>query len=302
MSTLLDGYLERYPSLLAGAQAAWRIVLVLLLAWLGWTICSRLIALARARLTARAADPENVKQIATMTQVFRYTAGVAITIVAVMLVLGVLGISIAPLIATAGIAGIAIGFGVQSLVKDYFTGFVLLFENQIRHGDVIEAGGKTGLVEEVTLRYVRLRDYDGVVHFIPNGVISTVSNKTLGYAYAVIDLGIAYRSDIDRAIEIMRRQAKELRADAGFGPDILEDIEVAGVEKWADSAVMLKARIKTLPLEQWNVRREYLKRLKGAFEAGGIEIPFPHLTVYAGDAPGRAAFAVELAKAERAGT
>jgi moderate conductance mechanosensitive channel len=292
---VLDGYLERFPHLITGAQAAWRILLVLLLAWLGWSICSRLITVARTRLAARATDPDNVKQIATMTQVFRYIAGVVISIVAVMLVLGELGISVAPLIATAGVAGIAIGFGVQSLVKDYFTGFVLLFENQIRNGDVIEAGGKTGLVEEVTLRYVRLRDYEGQVHFIPNGIISTVTNKTMGYSYAVVEVGIAYRSDVDQAIAVMREQGAALRADAVYGAEILDDIQVAGVERWDDSAVVLKARIKTLPQEQFDVKREYLKRLKKAFEAGGIEIPFPHLTVYAGDA-----IPVELSRARRA--
>jgi small-conductance mechanosensitive channel len=278
---VIVSWLERYPYLVTGAQAAWRIVLVLLLAWLGWSICSRLIALARTRLSARATDPENVKQIATMTQVFRYIAGVVISIVAVMLVLGELGISIAPLVATAGVAGIAIGFGVQSLVKDYFTGFVLLFENQIRHGDVIEAAGKTGLVEEVTLRYVRLRDPDGIVHFIPNGAISTVSNKTMGHAYAVIDIGIAYGNDIDQAIEVMREQGAALRRDTVFGRGILEDIEVHGVERFSDSAVMLKARIKTLPQEEAGVKREYLKRVKKAFEAGGIHLPTPQLVALA---------------------
>ena len=278
---MLATYFERFPYIVTGAQAAWRIVLVLLLAWLGWSVCSRLIALARTRLSARATDPDNVKQIATMTQVFRYSAGVVISIVTVMLVLGELGVSIAPLVATAGVAGIAIGFGVQSLVKDYFTGFVLLFENQIRHGDVIEAAGKTGFVEEVTLRYVRLRDADGIVHFIPNGAISTVSNKTMGHAYAVIDVGVAYRADIDRAIEVMQEQGAALRRDPVLGRGILDDIEVHGVERLSDSAVMLKARIKTQPQEEAAVKREYLKRVKKAFEAAGVDLPMPQLVALA---------------------
>ena len=286
--------LDQVPYLVEAVQAAWRIGLVLVLAWVAWALCSRLISVARTRLTARAIDADNAKQIATMTHVFRYIAGVVIIIVAVMLVLGELGISIAPLLATAGVAGIAIGFGVQSLVKDYFTGFVLLFENQIRNGDVIEAGGKAGLVEEVTLRYVRLRDWHGVVHFVPNGLISTVSNMTMGYAFAVVEPGIAYRSDVDQAFEVMREQASALRKDPVFGPKILEDLDIAGVEKWGDSAVVLRARLKTLPLEQWNVMREYLKRLKAAFEANGIEIPYPHLTVYAGEGSPRAPFTVQM--------
>jgi moderate conductance mechanosensitive channel len=229
-----------------------------------------------------------------MTQVFRYAVGVTVIIITAMLVLAELGISVAPLLATAGVAGIALGFGVQSLVKDYFTGFALLFENQVRQGDVIEAGGKSGLVEEVTLRYIRLRDYAGVVHFIPNGLVSTVSNSSMGFAYAVIGIGVAYHSDLDRAFAVMREQASALRADSKFGPAILQDIEIAGVDNLAESAVNLKARIKTLPLEQWNVRCEYLKRIKQAFEAQGIEIPFPHLTVYAGSAASRAAFPVQV--------
>jgi moderate conductance mechanosensitive channel len=275
-------------------DAAWRVALVLLLAWLAWIISSRLIGMARTRLAARATDPDYAKQIATMTHVFRYIAGVVISIVAVMLVLGELGITIAPILATAGVAGIAIGFGVQSLVKDYFTGFVLLFENQIRNGDVVEAGGKAGLVEEVTLRYVRMRDYHGVVHFIPNGLISSVSNMSMGYAFAVVDAGIAYRSDIDTAIRVMKEQAAGMRTDPTFAPKILDDLDVAGVEKWDDSAVILRVRFKTLPLEQWNVRREYLRRLKAAFDTNGIEIPYPHLTVYAGEAGSRAPFPVQL--------
>jgi small conductance mechanosensitive channel len=294
MNVLLQDIVNRYPYFFHAAQAAWRVVLVLLLAWLAWSVCSRLIAIAHERLAAGVGDADDLKRINTMTHVFRYMSGVVVTIVTVMLVLGELGISIAPLIATAGVAGIAIGFGVQSLVKDYFTGFVLLFENQIRAGDVIEAGGKSGLVEEVTLRYVRLRDYDGVVHFVPNGLITSVSNMSMGYAYAVVEAGVAYRTDIDKAFEVMREEAAGLRADAVYGPKILDDLEVAGVTRWGDSAVMLRARMKTLALQQWNVKREYLKRLKAAFDRNGIEIPFPHLTLYAGEAASRAPFPIQV--------
>jgi small conductance mechanosensitive channel len=180
------------------------------------------------------------------------------------------------------VVGIAVGFGAQSLVKDYFTGFFILLENQIRQGDVVQVADKSGLVEEITLRYVRLRDYDGNVHYVPNGLVTTVTNMSRGFAQSVIDVGIAYREDVDEAFEVMRAVAAELRADAVFAPRILDEIEIAGVEKWADSAVVLRCRFKVAPLEQWNVRREFLRRLKQAFDARGIEIPFPHLTVYAG--------------------
>jgi small-conductance mechanosensitive channel len=272
-------------------ELGWRVLLVLMLGWLLWHVASRLIGVARLRLIARNPGADDLKRIQTMTQVFRYAVGVLLIIVTVMLVLGELGISIAPLLATAGVAGIALGFGVQSLVKDYFTGFALLIENQVRQGDVVETAGKSGLVEEVTLRYIRLRDYEGVVHFIPNSLVTTVSNKSMGFGYAVLSIGVAYHTDLDEAIEVMREQSAALRADPAFKSQVLDDIEVAGVDALGDSSITLKARIRTAPLEQWKVRREYLRRIKRAFDERGIEIPFPHLTVYSGSAPGRKAVA-----------
>jgi moderate conductance mechanosensitive channel len=204
-------------------------------------------------------------------------------ILAGTLVLGELGVSIAPILATAGVAGIAIGFGAQSLIKDYFNGFFLLLDDQIRQGDVVEVADKGGLVEEVTLRYVRLRDLDGHVHFVPNGEIKVVTNRTREYATAVVDIGIAYREDPDEAIGVMREVAAGMRTDPEWQARIADELEMMGVEKWGDSAVILRARIKVVPpIQQWNVKREYLKRLKKAFDERNIEIPFPHLTVYAG--------------------
>lgn len=282
------------PELEGFMRDAWHVLLVIVLAWAAWHLGARLVRLAHRRMAARSPNADRVNRIDTLVQVARYALGATVLIVAGMLVLDQLGISIAPLIATAGVAGIAIGFGVQSLVKDYFTGIVLLIEDQIRKGDVIEAGGKSGLVEEMTLRYVRVRDYGGNVHFIPNGTVTTVTNLSREYAFALIDAGIAYGSDIDRALEIMREVAKALRADRAYAGRIVDDIEIAGVERWDDSAVVLRARLKTAPLAQWDVKREFLRRLKYAFDAGGIEIPYPHLTVYAGAAAGRAGFPVEL--------
>ena len=281
MKMLLSRWgLEDVPYLAGLIDVGWRIVLVLALSWLAWLLAAHLINLARLRLAARATTDDDTKRVQTMTRVFRYAVGVTVVIIATMLVLGELGISVAPLLATAGVAGVALGFGVQSLVKDYFTGFALLFENQVRQGDVIEAGGKSGLVEEVTLRYIRLRDYAGVVHFIPNGLVSTVSNSSMGFAYAVIEIGVSYDSDLDRALGAMREEAAALRADPAFAPKILQDIEIDGVDALGDSAVKLRARIKTVPIEQWRVRREMLRRLKQAYQSQGIEIPFPQLSVH----------------------
>lgn len=225
---------------------------------------------------------EDKQRLETLGRVFRYTGNVVITVMAGMLIFTELGISIAPILATAGVLGLAVGFGAQSLVKDYFSGLFLLLEDQIRYGDVVEVAGKSGVVEEVTLRFVRLRGYDGNVHFVPNGQISSVTNMTRGFSFAVMDVGVAYRENIDEVFTIIRGVAAEMRADAQFKDIILEDVDLAGVENWADSAVAIRFRIKVQPTQQGAVKREFLRRLKAAFDAHGIEIPFPHLTVYAG--------------------
>jgi len=152
----------------------------------------------------------------------------------------------------------------------------------VRQGDVVEVAGKGGLVEEMTLRYIRLRDYEGTVHYVPNGTIDSVSNRSRGFAFALIDIGVAYREDLDEVYAAMREVAAAMRADPELGAKIEEDIDIAGVDNWADSAVVIRCRFKVKPLEQWNVRRAFLYRLKKAFDAAGIEIPYPHLTLYAG--------------------
>jgi small conductance mechanosensitive channel len=224
---------------------------------------------------------------------------VVIVLVAATLILGELGISIAPILATAGVAGVAIGFGAQSLIKDYFTGFFLLLEDQVREGDVVEVAGRGGLVEEITLRYVRLRDMDGHVHFVPNGEIKAVTNRTRGYATPVLDLSVAYREDTDEVVGVMREVAASLRADPEWKARIVDDLEVIGVDQLGDSAVMVRARLRVIPpIEQWNVKREYLRRVKKAFDERGIEIPFPHLTVYPGEAKDGRARAFRVDKPE----
>lgn len=259
-----------------------RVIVILILAWLLIAMSRKLVRVFRNYMNARADSAEEKRRIETLARVFRHTNTVVIALVAGMLALSEMGISIAPILGAAGVVGIAVGFGAQSLIKDYFNGFFLLLENQIRQGDVVEVGGKGGLVEDVTLRYVCLRDYEGNVHYIPNGLITTVTNKSRGYAYAVIDVGIAYRENVEEAFEVMREVAGKLRASEAFIAKILDDIDIAGVQDWADSAVILRCRFKTAALEQWGVRREFLRRLKEAFDARGIEIPYPHLTIYAG--------------------
>ncbi len=283
MSDWLDGL---RLSLIAGSGPALRsalnVLIILAASWAALSVVQRAILRFRAFMEPRLHDSESAKRVGTLCRVFRHFGSVVITIVAAMLVMNELGISIAPVLATAGVAGIAIGFGAQSLVKDYFSGFFLLLEDQIRQGDVVSVAGVGGLVEEVTLRYVRLRDFDGHVHFVPNGEIKTVTNRTRDYAQAVIEVGVAFREDPDEALAVMCEVGRELRADPAWRARILDDVERIGVERWAESAVILRCRLKVVGIEQWNVRREFLRRLKKAYEARGIEIPFPHLTLYAG--------------------
>ncbi|MHB1083746.1 MAG: mechanosensitive ion channel family protein [Thiobacillus sp.] len=264
------------------ATIALHIVIIMGLSWLAMRLSRRLIVRLRFHLQHENEDREHIKRLDTLGRVFRYVTTVIITLTGGMLILSTVGISIAPILATAGVLGIAVGFGAQSLVKDYFNGFFLLLEDQIRQGDVVEVADKGGLVEEMTLRYIRLRDYEGSVHIIPNGIVGTVTNRSRGFAYAVVDVGVAYREDIDEVYAVMRAVAAELRADPEMVTKIVDDIDIAGVDQWGDSAVVIRCRFKVMPLEQWGVRRHFLHRLKKAFDAAGIEIPYPHLTVYAG--------------------
>ncbi len=253
-----------------------RITLIVILAIIALRAIHRVMPRLRETIAERQESVEDSRRIRTLSRVLRYVLTVAIAVVTGLLILGEMGVSVAPILGAAGVVGIAIGFGAQTLVKDYFTGFFLLLENQVRHGDVVEAGGKAGVVEELTLRYLRLRDYSGNVHFVPNSTISTVTNMSMGFAYAVIDASIAYGENVERVIAVMRDVGRAMRLDPLFAPKILDDLEVAGMDQWADSAVVIRCRFRVAPLEQWNVRREYLQRLKQAFDLEGIEIPYPH--------------------------
>ena len=275
-------------------RASLNVLIILALTWAALIIVNRGVRRFRAYTEARTRDAEEAKRIGTLCRAFRYAGSVVIFVIAAMLVMSELGISIAPILATAGVAGIAIGFGAQSLVKDYFSGLFLLLEDQIRQGDVVQIAGIGGQVEEITLRYVRLRDFEGHVHFVPNSEIKIVTNRTRDFAQALIEVGVAYREDTDEALEVMREVGRDLRADPAWLDRILADVEIVGVERWADSAVILRCRLKVVGIEQWNVRREFLRRLKKAYDARGIEIPFPHLTIYPGAAKNSSAPALNL--------
>lgn len=257
-----------------------RVLGILLAAWVAIAVLQRGIRKLRERIASRLGDREAVLRAATLGRVLRYVVAVIVSLLAGMLVLSELGVSVAPILGAAGVVGLAVGFGAQSLVKDYFTGLFLLLEDQIHQGDVVRLGEHAGLVEEMTLRYVRLRDYDGHVHFVPNGQIAAVVNLSRGHAQAVIDASVSYGTDVQHAMDVMSQTAQGMRHDTVFGPKILDAFEMVGVERWDDSAVVLRGRFKVAPLEQWSVRREYLRRLKAAFDGAGIEIPFPQLAVH----------------------
>jgi small-conductance mechanosensitive channel len=242
-------------------------------AWVLQALARRLIRLFRGYMARRTTAADELRRIDTVGNALRYFASVVVVLVAGMLVLNELGISIAPILATAGVAGIAIAFGAQSLIKDYFTGFFLLLEDQIRVGDVVELAGRSGQVEEMTLRYVRLRDGDGHVTFVPNGEIKLVVNRTRVFAYAVVDAAVAEAQDVDAVYAVIREVAAALRSDPGFAARIIEDVEIIGIERWELWGLVVRFRMKTVPFEQWNVKRELLRRLKDAFIARGIKGP-----------------------------
>jgi moderate conductance mechanosensitive channel len=220
----------------------------------------------------------------TLLNVARNALMVVITIVSTLMVLSELGVNIAPLLAGAGVIGLAVGFGAQRLVQDVITGVFILFQDLMAVGDVVKLGDTAGLVESLSIRTVRLRDLSGTVHTIPFSAITTVSNLTEDFSFYVFDVGIAYREDVDAVIDLLRQIGSELREDKQIGPLLLDNIEIFGVDAFGDSAVVIKGRLKTLPIKQWTVGRAFNRLLKIRFDEAGIEIPFPHRTLYFGEA------------------
>jgi small-conductance mechanosensitive channel len=222
---------------------------------------------------------ERAKRVRTLGAVVSKVLTSLIAGVALLMILRLVGLDITPVLTGAGIIGLAVGFGAQTLVRDIITGFFLLLENQVRVGDIAAINGTGGFVEQINLRTIVLRDAEGVVHVFPNGSITTLANRTKDFSFYMIDLGVSYREDTDHVIAVLREVGAEMQADDRFGPSILEPVEIWGVDAFADSAVMIKLRIKTVPLKQWEVGRELRRRIKKAFDARGIEIPFPQRVV-----------------------
>ena len=229
------------------------------------------------------ADRGERNRLRTLLPIIRNVVFMAFSILFVLVILSELGIDILPLLAGAGILGIAIGFGAQTMVKDFLTGFTIILEDLIQVGDVASLGGKIGLIEKITIRKVQLRDLSGIVYTVPFSDIGIIENWTKDFSFYPMDIGVAYREDTDEVVKLLREVDEDLRSDENFKDLILEPLEVLGVDAFADSAVIIKARIKTKPVQQWNVGREFNRRMKYKFDEHGVEIPFPHQTIYFGE-------------------
>jgi len=222
---------------------------------------------------------ERAKRAKTLGGLVQNVLTTIVIVVASLMILREVGLDITPILTGAGIVGLAVGFGAQTLVKDIISGFFLILENDVRVGDVVAVDTYSGVVEDMNLRTMVLRDFEGTVHIIPNGSIGVLSNKTKDFSYAVLDVPAAYSADTDAVVSLLREIGAELRGDAAYAPFILDDLEVLGVDAFADSSVTIKARIKTMPIKQWEIAREFRRRLKKAYDARGFEFPYPTRTM-----------------------
>ncbi len=223
---------------------------------------------------------ERENRASTLAAVFRNVAYIAIIVGCILMILAEIDVQIGPLLGGAAVIGLAVAFGAQSLVKDYFYGFIILLENQYTVNDVIKIGDTAGLVERITLRMTVLRDLEGIVHFVPHGEATRVSNLTHGWSRTVLDIGVSYNENADHVMEVLEEVGKELYEDPDFRPLMISAPEILGLDAFADSAIVIKLLVKTRPLQQWTIKRQYLRRIKKRFDEVGIEIPFPHRTVY----------------------
>jgi moderate conductance mechanosensitive channel len=267
---------------------AMRMVVILGVAYLLTRLIVRSVPGIRARIVRRmtrnGTDVELEKRAATIGGVFRKSVSAVIWVIAVIMALREAGFDIAPILAGAGVVGLAVGFGAQNLVRDVISGVFLLLEDQIRVNDVAVINGTGGQVEQINLRTTVLRGLDGTLYVFPNGSVTSLANMTHGFSYYLFDIGVAYKEDTDRVVEVLQEIANGMMQEEPYKQDILEPLEVLGVDKFADSAVIIKVRIKTMPVRQWVVGREMNRRIKKEFDRLGIEIPFPHMSLNFGEA------------------
>jgi small conductance mechanosensitive channel len=259
-----------------------KIIFIFIGAW----IVSRATRLAGRKIIDLTQDDdpstmsEREKRAETLVRIINSAIKVFIYIIACFMILKEVGVDIAPLLAGVGIAGLAIGFGAQTLVKDFLTGFFILMENQYRVGDVVKIGDHAGLVESIKLRITVLRDLEGVVHTIPNGEVQSVRNMTYGWSRVVLNIGVAYKENVDQVMEVLREVGRKMREEKQYSSLMIDDPQILGVDDFGDSQVTIKMLAKTVPLKQWEVARELRRRIKHAFDEKGIEIPFPQRTLW----------------------
>ncbi len=260
-----------------------KIVVIAIAAWLLNKIFCRIIERAVRIAVVRDAgisEEAEKKREDTLIRIFTGATSILISILAILMILQEAGLKIGPILASAGIAGLAFGFGGQYLIKDIITGLFLILENQYRIGDVININGTGGLVQDISLRKTTLRDIDGTLHHIPHGSITMVSNMSKDFARVNLDVGVAYSTDLEHVISVVNKTGNELAADPLFSDSIISPPQVLRINAFEDSAIVIKILGDTKPLKQWDVTGELRKRLKIAFDREGIEIPFPQRVVH----------------------
>lgn len=237
-------------------------------------------------ILSKTEDTEHVKQIQTFAHIVKSTADIVFFLIFAMVLLTKLGIDIRPILTAAGVLGVAVGFGAKRFVEDIISGMIILLEGQIRVGDVVEITDKVGVVEKINLKMVVLRDLHGRVHYVRNGMIDIVTNLTRDFSYYVLELGVAYKENVDKVIQTLEKiYEEELMTNCKIAEQILEPIEILGVDSFGESSVNIKLRIKTKPMSQWTVGREFNRLIKNKFDELNIEIPYPHTTLYFANTP-----------------
>lgn len=256
---------------------------VMFISFLIWELAGTLIENYLDAVDDSGTRVERSARSRTLLPLLRTFLFLLITVVVTLTTLSTLGVDVTPVLAAAGVIGIAIGFGSQKLVQDVINGLFILFQDTIAVGEVVDVAGHSGSVERISVRTIGLRDLSGRVHTIPFSEVTTITNHTKEFAFAELDIGIGYREDLDEVIEVIKQIGAELETDPRYAENILEPIQVLGLNEFADSAVVIKARIKTKPMTQWATKRGFNRLMKYRFDELGIEIPYPHQTIYFGE-------------------
>lgn len=260
-----------------------RALLILVIAIAAVEVSGFAIVSALHRVARSARDPRRAAQVRTLAPVLRGAVQTLITVLAAMMFLSTLGVEVGPLVAGAGIVGLAVGFGAQTIVKDFLTGIFLIIEDIVSIGDIVMIQDFSGRVEDMTLRTIRLRDFDGTLHVFPYGEAQVIHNQTKTFSYFAFELQISYFTDIDRAVEVALATANGLRDEKDYASCILQPVEIVGVDKLTDNGVILKGRIKVRPGEQWKIGREFTKRIKKAMDEAGVLLSHRQVAAIAPD-------------------